>query len=115
MCGIVGFVDYNKNLTTKTLDDLIVSILHRGPDDTGKCFEVNDDYNLGIGHTRLSIIDPSKKGNQPMYHNNMVISYNGEVYNFKSIRNELINEGYIFETNTDTEVVLKSFDFWGWI
>ena len=113
MCGIVGFVDYNKNLTTKTLDDLIVSILHRGPDDTGKCFEVNDDYNLGIGHTRLSIIDPSKKGNQPMYHNNMVISYNGEVYNFKSIRNELINEGYIFETNTDTEVVLKSFDFWG--
>lgn len=113
MCGIVGFVDYNKNLTTKTLDDLIVSILHRGPDDTGKCFEVNDDYNLGIGHTRLSIIDPSKKGNQPMYHNNMIISYNGEVYNFKSIRNELINEGYIFETNTDTEVVLKSFDFWG--
>ena len=113
MCGIVGFVDFKKNLSTKNLDDLISSILHRGPDDKGRCFETYINYNLGIGHSRLSIIDPSKNGNQPMYHNDLVISYNGEVYNFLSIRKELIDKGYKFETNTDTEVVLKSFDFWG--
>ena len=113
MCGIVGFVDFKKNFSTKTLDDLISSILHRGPDDKGRCFETYTNYNLGIGHSRLSIIDPSKNGNQPMYHNDLVISYNGEVYNFISIRKELIGKGYKFDTNTDTEVVLKSFDFWG--
>ena len=69
---------------------MISSILHRGPDDKGRCFETYINYNLGIGHSRLSIIDPSKNGNQPMYHNDLVISYNGEVYNFISIRKELL-------------------------
>jgi asparagine synthase (glutamine-hydrolysing) len=113
MCGIVGFIDFEKKLSTKTLDNLIISLLHRGPDDNGKYFQNFDNYNLGIGHTRLSIQDPTPNGKQPMLHKNIIISYNGEVYNFKIIKKELIDNGYSFSTNTDTEVILKSYDFWG--
>ena len=113
MCGIVGFIDFEKKLSTKTLDNLIISLLHRGPDDNGKYFQNFDNYNLGIGHTRLSIQDPTPNGKQPMLHKNIIISYNGEVYNFKIIKKKLIDNGYSFSTNTDTEVILKSYDFWG--
>ena len=113
MCGIVGFVDFKKKLTTESLNNLITSLLHRGPDDNGKYFQIADNYNLGIGHTRLSILDPTPNGKQPMQYNNITISYNGEVYNFKLIKKELLNNGYSFSTNTDTEVILKSYDFWG--
>jgi len=113
MCGIVGFADFEKNSSIKVLDNLINSILHRGPDDNGKYFKDFNNYNLGIGHTRLSILDPSKNGKQPMYYDDLIISYNGEVYNFNSLKKELIKNGYSFLTNTDTEVVLKSYDFWG--
>ena len=113
MCGIVGFIDFKKKLSTELLDSLITSLLHRGPDDNGKYFQISDNYNLGIGHTRLSILDPTPNGKQPMHYKNIIISYNGEVYNFKLIRKELLDNGYSFSTNTDTEVILKSYDFWG--
>ena len=113
MCGIVGFIDFKKKLSTELLDDLITSLLHRGPDDNGKYFQISDNYNLGIGHTRLSIQDPTPNGKQPMHYKNIIISYNGEVYNFKLIKKELLDNGYSFSTNTDTEVILKSYDLWG--
>jgi len=84
---------------------------HRGPDGEG----VWNDENIAIGHTRLSILDLTKSGYQPMISNdsNYVISFNGEIYNFKELRQKLINEGFTFNGNSDTEVILKYFENFG--
>ena len=84
---------------------------HRGPDGDG----VWNDENIAIGHTRLSILDLTKSGYQPMISNdsNYVISFNGEIYNFKELRQKLTNEGFIFNGNSDTEVILKYFENFG--
>jgi asparagine synthase (glutamine-hydrolysing) len=85
-------------------------IIHRGPDDEGYYF--GDMF--AFGHRRLSILDLSKDGHQPMHYlERYTITYNGEVYNYLEIREELINNGYIFHSNTDTEVILASYDKWG--
>ncbi len=105
MCGIVGFNDKNID----TLNDMLESIAHRGPDDNG----VYEDDNFSLGHVRLSILDLSSAGHQPMGFKNLVIVYNGEVYNYKEIREELIKEGYGFDSNSDTEVILKAYHKWG--
>ena len=87
------------------------SISHRGPDGEGQYVS----RNVGLGHRRLAIIDVSKAGQQPMLSTNKscVITYNGEIYNYKELRKELQEKGFEFETETDTEVVLKSIEFWG--
>ena len=105
MCGIVGFNSKN----SAKIDAMLDSIKHRGPDGVGK-FE-SDLFSMG--HVRLSILDLSKNGDQPMYFENIVMVYNGEIYNFKEIRKELINYGYHFVSNTDSEVVLKAYHKWG--
>jgi asparagine synthase (glutamine-hydrolysing) len=105
MCGIAGF-----NWPEQTLISQMAGTLkHRGPDDEG--FYV--DSCVSLGHRRLSIIDTSEKGRQPMRYKNLLIVYNGEVYNFKEIREQLKSEGYAFVSNTDTEVVLCSYHRWG--
>ena len=90
---------------------MIDLISHRGPDDNG-CFISNT---FGLGHARLSIIDLSKAGRQPMETKDKryVISYNGEVYNFKELRKELQALGCNFKSSTDSEVVLYAFAVWG--
>ena len=113
MCGVVGFVDFNKKLKVEDLDLLIDGLSHRGPDDNGNFFINTQTSNIGIGHTRLTILDPSKRGKQPMIFEDLIISFNGEIYNFEEIRDLLIKEGYQFKTNTDTEVLLKAYHFWG--
>ncbi len=105
MCGIVGFNDKNRDI----LNDMLKSITHRGPDDNG----IYEDDNFSLGHVRLSILDLSSTGHQPMSFENLVIVYNGEVYNYKEIREELIKEGYGFDSNSDTEVILKAYHKWG--
>jgi asparagine synthase (glutamine-hydrolysing) len=77
--------------------------------------ETSHDFNIGLGHKRLSILDLSESGHQPMCGttDNYWITFNGEVYNFKEIRNELIEKGYKFTTKADTEVIIKSFEEWG--
>ena len=92
MCGVVGFVDFNKKLKVEDLDLLIDGLSHRGPDDNGILYEYSDFKHRG-GHTRLAILDPSKRGKQPMIFE-MIISFNGEIYNFEEIRDLLIKEGY---------------------
>jgi asparagine synthase (glutamine-hydrolysing) len=85
-------------------------IEHRGPDAEG--YYVHN--NVGLAHRRLSILDLSEAGNQPMvYSNNLVITYNGEVYNYVELREELVKLGYHFNTTTDTEVILAAYDAWG--
>ena len=112
MCGIVGIINFDESpvspVLLKNMTDIIV---HRGPDGEGQWI----DSNVGFGHRRLSIIDLSPLGHQPMITKDgrFVITYNGEVYNFKEIRVELESLGYQFHSQTDTEVVLNSYAEWG--
>lgn len=113
MCGLLGVVDYKKNIDTSLFKEMLNSLKHRGPDDEGiEIFSLNS-CSVLLGHRRLSIIDISSSGHQPMFYQHLAIIYNGEVYNFKDIRQELIVEGYSFDSNSDTEVILKSYHFWG--
>jgi asparagine synthase (glutamine-hydrolysing) len=105
MCGIAGFTRFTHSTgNLDTLKAMGQSIFHRGPDAGG---EYLDDQ-VGLCHRRLSIIDLSEAGNQPMYSEDgqLVIVFNGEIYNFQPLREELIAQGYSFHTKTDTEVLL---------
>ena len=112
MCGIAGLIHLdNSPVSSVVLQSMTDALIHRGPDDEGHWIE----NNVGIGHRRLSIIDLSPAGRQPMVSTNdrYVLSYNGEVYNFRELRRELKNKGYKFRSQTDSEVVLNSLTEWG--
>jgi asparagine synthase (glutamine-hydrolysing) len=112
MCGIVGFISKNNFAYLKnTLPQAALSLSHRGPNDSGLFFDPK--AGMGLGHKRLSVIDLSAAGRQPMTSNGVSIIYNGEIYNFKNIRKTLEEYGHKFKSNTDTEVVLKSYLQWG--
>ena len=83
MCGIVGFVDFSKRTKSSCLENMAKSLYHRGPDDYGSKFFTTESCFIGLGHRRLSILDLSDLGKQPMEFENLEIVYNGEVYNFK--------------------------------
>lgn len=108
MCGFVGFSDnQKKDDKKKIIKSMADAIVHRGPDDEGYYY----DENVALGFRRLSIID-LKGGNQPIYNEDKtkVIAYNGEIYNYKELKEELIKKGHKFTTNTDTEVILHGFE-----
>ncbi len=112
MCGFSVILNSNKNKSEqlKLIKEMNRSIQNRGPDHSGV---YNDEYII-LGHQRLSIIDLSSASNQPMINNEYVIVFNGEIYNFKDIRSELISvHNEKFETHGDTEVLLKSYKYWG--
>ena len=139
MCGICGIINFdNEPINDFSIRNMMKIIKHRGPDDEGLFIE----NNIGFGFVRLSILDLTLLGHQPMFsnyrvnmrtfkkesaknlsqmnfdHDNIgnqryVIVYNGEVYNYKELREELIEIGYEFKSNTDTEVVLNSYIEWG--
>ncbi len=113
MCGMTGFVDFNKRSTKHDLKNMTDVLQHRGPDDSGYSFFNECAFQVGLGHRRLSILDVSAHGHQPMLFEQLEIVYNGEVYNFKEIREELIHYNYSFESNSDTEVILKAYHKWG--
>ncbi len=103
MCGIAGAINMPEIKKAKEI------LTHRGPDSFG----IFEDQNVHLVHRRLAIVDLSAAGHQPMFFKNLVITFNGEIYNFKTIRNELSLLGYTFSSNSDTEVILKAFDCWG--
>ncbi|WP_414828105.1 asparagine synthase (glutamine-hydrolyzing) [Alteromonas sp. H39] len=109
MCGIAGFslMHYAEG-DSATLQKMGETILHRGPDAGG----VYIDDHIGLCHRRLSIIDLSEAGNQPMYSadGNLVIVFNGEIYNFLELREELVAQGVQFHSHTDTEVILALYE-----
>src|SRR5436190_4822704 len=108
MCGIIGsFPAIEQNLLAEALD----SISHRGPNARGIWSSENND--VSFGHCRLSIIDLSSAGAQPMEFDNLVMTYNGEIYNYLEIKSDLLQAGYQFTSETDTEVVLKAYHCWG--
>lgn len=113
MCGISGFCDFKKKSSENILKNMTDALIHRGPDSSGYSFFEYETYQVGLGHRRLSILDLSTQGHQPMKYKNLEIVYNGEIYNFKEIRKELKDSNYIFGSNTDTEVILKAYDKWG--
>lgn len=105
MCGIAGFTQFHHPAgNVDTLKTMGNALLHRGPDASG---EYLDDY-VGLAHRRLSIIDLSPAGNQPMHSadEQQVIAFNGEIYNFLELRKELQQQGYSFKSHTDTEIIL---------
>jgi asparagine synthase (glutamine-hydrolysing) len=111
MCGIAGIIHFNEQPVAESgIRSMMQIMKHRGPDDEGLLIEKN----IGLGFVRLSILDLSAAGHQPMFSNDdrYVIIFNGEVYNYIEIK-EKLNHKYSFKSNTDTEVVLNAFIEWG--
>lgn len=109
MCGFVGFTNSIKD-DGSILEIMMNRIVHRGPDSAGKFI----DENIALGFRRLSIIDLAE-GDQPMFNEDksLVLTFNGEIYNFKDLRKELIDAGHTFANNSDSEVLLHGFEEWG--
>lgn len=110
MCGIVGFTNSidNSNIVISKMMD---RIKHRGPDAEGSFV----DEDIALGHRRLSIIDVSSQGDQPIFNEDksLVLIFNGEIYNFREIREKLIAAGHIFRTKTDSEVLIHGYEEYG--
>ena len=129
MCGINGIIKFEKKIQTSEIEAMNKKIEHRGPDDSGFYICEKKNYSLGFGHLRLSILDLSKKGHQPMGYferkNNIIykdkelnmsdyiIVFNGEIYNFSEIKKKLQSKKWKFDTGTDTEILLKGYIQWG--
>ena len=139
MCGIAGIFSCNQNVRFEWIVKITNALKHRGPDDEGylavdtKTKDINPlagadskvkysriegfnkDVDMFFGHRRLSILDPSLLGHQPMSNNDKTlwIIHNGEIYNYIELREELKSLGYNFHTNTDTEVILAAYEKWG--
>lgn len=114
MCGITGWIDFELSMSehSKTIEAMTTSLSHRGPDDKG----IWIDQHVALGHRRLSIID-IEHGIQPMLAekasgHNVVLAFNGQVYNFRELRAQLQELGYTFDTDSDTEVLLKGYLHW---
>lgn len=113
MCGITGKIYFNEKLVSQSdIETMNQKILHRGPDDGG--IYISPDQKVGLGHRRLSIIDLSPLGHQPMnYLGRYWIVFNGEIYNFQEKREMLEKDGYVFKSHSDTEVILALYDKFG--
>lgn len=111
MCGIAGIVNVmGKSVDRLCLEEMTRSMQHRGPDDQGIFIHEN----IGLGHRRLSIIDLNS-GHQPLFNEDGTIAvvYNGEIYNYKELRIDLVQRGHVFKTNCDTEVIVHAYEEWG--
>ena len=109
MCGFCGFVN-KKSDKKDTLKNMMDKIIYRGPDSDGMYI----DEDIALGFRRLSIID-LEEGSQPIFNEDKskVILFNGEIYNYKDIRKELIEKGHVFSTKTDTEVLIHGYEEYG--
>lgn len=112
MCGISGLIDYTKNSSQEILQRMTDTLSHRGPDGSGYELFSSGKATIGIGHRRLSIIDLSNAGKQPMNYGHLWITFNGEVYNYAEIKKELEGLGHSFKGHSDTEVILHAFAEW---
>lgn len=139
MCGITGFYSQTRTLNASKYYEAHLTISHRGPDDEGFFYVSKDlqsgsavgrdsvkelqsafetitnieDLSIVLGHRRLSIIDLTTSGHQPLVRGNKVLSFNGMLYNYIELKNELVDLGVSFNTNSDTEVFLAAYNYWG--
>jgi len=112
MCGICGQLRFDGDTpSSESLDNMMNKLARRGPDSNGKWLEGK----IGFGHQRLSIIDLSRSGSQPMIDNllKLTLVFNGTIYNYKQLRSRLISKGYSFFSSSDTEVIIKAYHYWG--
>jgi len=112
MCGIYGYLSTKDKIDRDILRGMGNTLRHRGPDGEGEEIQQSAEWGLGLGHTRLSIIDLSPAGKQPMCNEDgtIWITYNGEIYNFRELRVELKRKGHCFRSNSDTEVILHLYE-----
>lgn len=108
MCGINGIISWKRN-PQPLIHAMNRHLSHRGPDGDG----VFLNGAIALGHVRLSVLDLTNAGAQPMRFNHWVLTFNGEIYNFRELQKSLIARGYMFESRSDTEVLLKAWDYWG--
>lgn len=113
MCGIVGTASQKFKIDSKLLSIMRDTMRHRGPDDAGLWFDSKGC--VGLAHRRLSIIDLSQSGHQPMtdINDQFCIVFNGEIYNYRRLRDKLISMDFRFRTNSDTEIILQAYQAWG--
>ena len=115
MCGVAGFIDYNHIGDVNIVQKMADSLTHRGPNSGG--YEIiQDSYaTLGLGFRRLSIIDTSVLGNQPMFSSDkkIVLLFNGEIFNYKEIRKDLEELKVTFRSHSDTEVIIEGYRHFG--
>jgi len=111
MCRIVGIWDFNRGSTAEMLNRMRDSLHHGGPDSADSYFSSHTQ--LMLGHRRLSIIDLSEAGRQPMHYGDFTVVFNGEIYNYQEIADALKSLGCAFKTGSDTEVLLQAFTVWG--
>ena len=117
MCGIFGIIARDSSIPPALLEKSARTLAHRGPDDSGTVVIDSgaEPYQIGLAHTRLSIIDLSSLGHQPMHDassGNWIV-FNGEIYNFRELRGELVSAGVEFRSQSDTEVMLAAYQVWG--
>lgn len=112
MCGITGII-LKKDIFPFGLNQSVKTLQHRGPDGHGTF--ISQDKKIGLGHSRLSFIELSDIGKQPFSNsdNSFTITFNGEIYNYQEIKKELESYGLVFQTKTDTEVLLQAYSYWG--
>lgn len=113
MCGITGFIEFKKPSGEDVLQRMTAALGHRGPDGAGISIHAAPHARIGFGHRRLSIIDLSECGKQPMHYKHLSITFNGEIYNYAEIREELAGKGHEFVGHSDTEVILHAYEEWG--
>ncbi len=113
MCGILGRKNKEKKLNRSIFDQMLDTLAHRGPD--GRGVYTSQDGNVFIGHRRLSLIDLSEKGSQPMHNENRTIwlTANGEIYNYAELKNILQKKGHLFSSKSDSEVIIHGYEEWG--
>src|SRR5439155_10008888 len=117
MCGITGFVTSSRDATGEQMNATVLcmaeALRHRGPDDSGTWVDAS--AAVALGHRRLSVVDLSPLGHQPMHSasGRYVIVFNGEIYNFRALRAELEKHAHVFRSRSDTEVMLTAIAEWG--
>ena len=113
MCGITGFIDNKNNSSQENLEEMTNVLHHRGPDGSDcEVFSLNN-AQVGLGHRRLSILDLSNGAKQPMHYKKLILCFNGEIYNFKEIKQNLVDLGHSFELESDSEMILHAYEEWG--
>ena len=116
MCGIAGYIT-NKKYSNFSFEEasknLKLIMKNRGPDQQGSFCHSTNNYIVNLFSSRLSVIDLDSRSNQPFRSGDLIVIFNGEIYNYLELRKYLQNKGVYFRTNSDTEVLIKSYKYWG--
>lgn len=113
MCGISGYIDFKKSTAPQSIVDMTDTMVHRGPDGSGYEHIDTPNAQIAFGHRRLSILELSELGKQPMAFDQYWMTFNGEIYNYREIKEELKTLGHTFNSDSDSEMILHAYHQWG--